>query len=81
MYSPGNSAQCYVAALMGSEFWGRMDTCVCMAESLCYPPETITTLLIGSTPTQNKTFSLKKKKKNKVRMYVIILMVKTELEK
>ena len=61
---------------------GRMDTYICMAESLCYPPETITTLLIGYTPTQNKTFSLKKKKiKNKVRMYVIIPMVKTELEK
>ena len=30
---------------------GRMDTCIiCMAESLCCPPETITTLLIGYTP-------------------------------
>ena len=28
--------------------WGRMDTY--MAESLCCPPETITTLLIGYTP-------------------------------
>ena len=26
---------------------GRMDTCMCMAESLCSPPETITTLLIS----------------------------------
>ena len=26
--------------------WGRMDTCVWMAESLCCPPETVTTLLI-----------------------------------
>ena len=31
---------------------GRMDTCICMAES----PETITTLLIGYTPIQNKFF-------------------------
>ena len=22
--------------------WGRMDTCICMAESLCHSPETIT---------------------------------------
>ena len=27
--------------------WGRMDTCICMAESLFCPPETITTLLIS----------------------------------
>ena len=35
---------------------GRMDTCICMAESLCCSPETITTLLIGCTPIQNKKF-------------------------
>ena len=29
------------------EIWGRMDTCVGMAESLCCPPETIPTLLTG----------------------------------
>ena len=40
--------------------WGRMDTCVRMAESLCYSPETITALLIGYTSIQNKKF-LKKK--------------------
>ena len=39
LYSTGNSAQCYVAAWMGGEF-GRVDTCICMAESLCCPPET-----------------------------------------
>ena len=33
-----------------------MDTCVCTAESLCCPPETITTLLINYTSTQNTTF-------------------------
>ena len=32
----------------GRGVWGRMDTCVCVAESLCCPPETITTLLISS---------------------------------
>ena len=50
LYSTGNSAQCYMAAWMGGEFGGRMDTCICMAESLCCAPETITTLLIGYTP-------------------------------
>ena len=34
--------------------WGRMDTRICMAESLHCSPETITTLLIGFTPIQNK---------------------------
>ena len=33
--------------------WRRMDTCVCMAESLCCYPETIITLLIGYTLIQN----------------------------
>ena len=30
-----------------------MDTCICMAESLCCSSETITTLLIGYIPKQN----------------------------
>ena len=30
--------------------WGRMDTCICTAESLCCSSETITTLLTVSTP-------------------------------
>ena len=38
---------------------GRMDTCVCMAESLCCQPETITTLLICYTPIQNLKKDLK----------------------
>ena len=36
-----------------------MDTCRCMAESLCCSPETITTLLIGYTPIQSKRFKKK----------------------
>ena len=43
----------------GRGVWGRIDTCVCMAESLHWSPETITTLLIGSTPIQNYTFKKK----------------------
>ena len=41
--------------------WGRMDTCICMGETLHCSCETTTTLLIGYTPTQNK-----KLKKNKI---------------
>ena len=36
--SAGNSAQSYVAAWMGSEFGGEVDTCLCMAEYLFCPP-------------------------------------------
>ena len=32
-------------SLDGRGVWERMDPCICIAESLCYPPETITTLL------------------------------------
>ena len=38
----------------GRGVWGRMDACMCMAESLHSSPETITTLLISYTPIQNK---------------------------
>ena len=48
--STGNSAQYYVAAWMRGECGGKMDIYILMAESLCCPPETITTLLIGYTP-------------------------------
>ena len=37
-----------------------MDTCICMAESLCCPPETIIILLIGYIPQHKK--KVKKKK-------------------
>ena len=58
LYSPGNSAQCYMAVWMGGEFGGDGCTYIYtyMAESLCCSPETITTLLTGYTPTQNKKF-------------------------
>ena len=45
----------------GEGAWGRMDTCICMAKSLCCSPKTTSTLLIVSTPTQNKKFFKKKK--------------------
>ena len=34
-------------SLDGRGVWGRMDTCVCLAESLRCLPETITALLMG----------------------------------
>ena len=49
--------QCYVAPGWG--VWRRMDTRMCVAESFCCAPETITTVLIDYTPIQNK--KLKKK--------------------
>ena len=66
LYNTGNTAQCYEADCITQGIllsvmrqtqcyegvWGRMDTCIClaeMAESLLYSPETIITLLIGYT--------------------------------
>ena len=49
--------------LDGRDSWGKMDTCICMAESLHGSSETITTLLIGYTPIQN-IFGAKKSKIN-----------------
>ena len=46
-------------SLDGKGLWGRMDTCICMAESLHYSPETITTLLIVYIPIQNEKFTKK----------------------
>ena len=31
-------------SLDGKGVWGRTDTCMCVAESLCYPPEAVTLL-------------------------------------
>ena len=46
-------------SLDGRGVWGRMDTCIFMAESLPCPPETSTMSLIGYTPMQNG-FGVKK---------------------
>ena len=47
-------------SLDGRRVCGRLNTCMCMAESLCSSPETIT-LLISYTPIQYKKFKKKKK--------------------
>ena len=55
--STGSSMVCGTLGVKG--VWERMDTCVCVyiyiyiVESLCCPPETITTMLIGYTLIQN----------------------------
>ena len=55
------------SVLCGSLDWGgvcrRMDTCICVAESLRCSPEAITTLLISYTPIQNKKFKVWNKEK------------------
>ena len=54
--------------------WERIDTYICMAESLHCLPEITITLLIGYTPKQNKKFKVKKKKVktgNKIRVSIL----------
>ena len=58
-------------SLNGRVVCGRMDTCICIVESLHYPPETITALLIGDTSIQNKTF-----KKIKINPLIDLLVKK-----
>ena len=45
-------------SLDGRGFGGRMDTCVCMAESLYCSPETLTTLLISDNSIQASQVAL-----------------------
>ena len=47
-------------SLDGRGVWGRMDTCICMAESLHCSPETITMLLICYTSIRNNKFRKRK---------------------
>ena len=54
LYSPWNSAQWYAAAWIGGSLGKNEYICICMAESLHCSPGTITALLMGYTPIQNK---------------------------
>ena len=69
-------------SLNGREVWGRMDTCICMAQSLHCSPETITTLFIGYIPIQNLKVQKKNKSKNKEKQDIIgrfnIINLKTQ---
>ena len=54
-----NSAQCW-GSQEGRGLGGKwIHAYICVAESLCCSPETITALLIGYTPVQNKKFKKK----------------------
>ena len=57
---PGPNDRALITFQRGDILDLYMDTCICMAESLCCSFETITTLLMGYTPIQNKKFNLKK---------------------
>ena len=48
-------------SLDGRGVWEGMNRCICMAESLCCSPETITALFTGYTPMQNEKFKEKDK--------------------
>ena len=54
------------ASLDGRGVWGRLDTCIRVAEALVCSPETTTTLLIECTPRQSKTLKLQKKNPLKI---------------
>ena len=62
LYSTGNCLM-LCGSLDARGIWGRMDTCICRAESLCCSPEAITTLLIGYIPI---SLVLKKERKNRL---------------
>ena len=51
----------FCGSLDGRADWGKMDTCICTAESLHCSPEIVTTLIINYTP--NKKFERERKKR------------------
>ena len=75
LYSTGNSAQCYATAWMGGKFKGECICVLCMAESLCYSPETITTMLTGYNPIQNKKLKEKTKPTKTKQKYQSIFLI------
>ena len=54
------------ASLDGRGLWGRADTHLYMAESLCRSPETTPPVLTGYIPLQNKSLKLKKKQTTQI---------------
>ena len=60
LYSTWNSAQCYMTAWMEGEFGGEwILVYVWLSPFTVLSPETITAVLIGYTPIQNKQFFIK----------------------
>ena len=66
------------ASLDGRGVWGRMDPCMCMAESLCCSPKT--TVLIGYTPIQNNKKVQKKRKIWCPSSFIVFLHTHTQKE-
>ena len=62
-------------SLDGKGVCGRMDTCLCVVESLHCLPETVTTLLISYTLIQSKTFKIIMKKNGSLAMTTHLHMV------
>ena len=65
-------------SLDGRGVWGRMDPCMCMAESLCCSPKT--TVLIGYTPIQNNKKVQKKRKIWCPSSFIVFLHTHTQKE-
>ena len=57
LYSTGNCSM-LCGSLDGRGVWAKMDTCVCLAESPCCSPKTVTLLLTRCTPIQNKKLNI-----------------------
>ena len=64
-------------SLDGKGVWGRVNTCICMAEPLYCSLETVTTLSISYTPIQNKKLKKESEKttqktKDIFKLYILI---------
>ena len=63
----------------GRGVWGRMETCICLLESLHCSSETLATLLIGYAPMQNKNFFKNEKEWICVYIWLIHFIVQQKL--
>ena len=76
-----NSKGCIIRLNYYEFGWGRIHTCLCMAESHWCLPETIMTLLIGYTPLQNNKFKriMNWRKGNFVHNWHVCIYIKFEI--
>ena len=58
---PTKTCSMLCPSLDGRGGWGRVDTCMCTAESLHCSPKSTTKLLIGYAPIENEKFKVWKK--------------------
>ena len=52
--------------------WGRVDTCICMAEFSCFSPKTVTTLLTGYTSIPHTSWQTDGKTVETVRDFILL---------